>query len=527
MKYYEWELIGEQFFIKRRNEPVEMDKLISYVTREIKARNIKLDPMSIAKWAEGNISEITIGNKDKIDTSVKVDISYDGKMTKAFISTYPDLITGELPSSEMINQEISRQGITHGIIDVALIKIKNIKEPFINELFAETKDAVNGNDAEIVYKFHNPGPAKPKLLKDGSTDYYNTNVIENVKKGQVIIEKTPPTVGIAGITIKGKAIHAMNGKNKKLPPGKNIEHSSDGLKAVAIIDGMLSTSRNRVSILPVFEVAGDVDFSTGNIEFLGNVVVKGNLKNGFSIKSGGDVHIHGIVEGGSIEAEGNIYITTGIRGLKRSRIIAKGSISTKFIENAYVRSSLDVFADEAIMHSDIIAGNSIVLSKNKGLIVGGTIRAALFIKCKNIGSSLATKTEFEIGVDPALKDEFMIISKEYNEVKDNIKKSRQGIKILEELKERQGELPPLREKMLMDLLVNLKNSVDKEQDLRQEVIDFSEKLNQLKGAFIEVEEVLNPGTEVTIGEYSKKFVNENYKVKIYLTSGDIVVSPLI
>ncbi len=44
----------------------------------------------------------------------------------------------------------------------------------------------------------------------------------------------------------------MNGKNKKLPIGKNIEHSSDGLKAIASIDGMLSTARNRVSILPVF-----------------------------------------------------------------------------------------------------------------------------------------------------------------------------------------------------------------------------------------------------------------------------------
>lgn len=527
MSYYEWTNDGETFSVKKGTEAAEIDKLISYFTREIKLRNIKLDSMAIAKWAEGSISEISIGAMDKVDSSPKVEVTYNSKMTQAFLTTYPDLVTGELPGVEMINQEISKQGITHGIIDVALIRIKNVKERFFNELFSETRDAVNGKDAEIIYKIQNKGPAKPKLLEDGRADYYNTNVIENVVKGQVIIEKTPPTNGVPGITVKGKAIHAMNGKNKKLPIGKNIEHSSDGLRAIASIDGMLSTARNRVSILPVFEVNGDVDFSTGNIEFLGNVIIKGSVKNGFQIKSGGDVHVYGIVEGGFIEADGNITIQTGIRGLKKSRIIAKGSVSTKFIENAYVSANLDVIAEEAIMHCDIVAGNSVVLNKNKGLIVGGTIRAAQFIRCKNIGNNLATRTEIEIGVDPALKDEFVEISKEYNQVKENIKKSKQGVKILEEIKEKQGGLPPVKEKMLMDLLINLKNSTEKEEELRQEVMDFSEKLNQLKDAFIEIEEVLNPGIEVKIGEYSKRFTNQNYKIKVYLSHGDIVVTPLV
>jgi hypothetical protein len=528
MKYYEWGTDEENFIVKKNPETAaDIDQLISHFTREIKIRNIKLDSMAIAKWAEGGIAEITVGSKDKIDTSAKVEITYNGKMTKAFLTMYPDLLTGSLPSADMVSQEISKQGITNGIIEVVLIKIKNSKSCFSDELFAETRDAVNGNDAEIIYLFKNEGSAKPKLLEDGRADFYNTNVIDNVKKGQVIIEKKPPTKGVPGLTVKGKAIHAMDGKNKKLPIGKNIEHSSDGLKAIATIDGMLSTARNRVSVLPIFEVNGDVDFSTGNIEFVGNVIIKGSVKNGFMIKSGGDVHVYGIVEGGSIEAEGNIFVMTGIRGMKKSKINAKGSISTKFIENASIRANLDVTADEAIMHSEVVAGNSVVLTKNKGLIVGGIVRAAQFIKCKNIGNNLATKTEFEIGVDPSLKDEFMEVSKEYNEIKDNIKKSRQGVRILEEMKERLGELPPPKEKMLMDLAQSLKNSMIKEEELRQEVVEFSEKLNQLKEAYIEVEETINPGTEVRIGEYSKRFTSQNYKVKVYLSHGDIVVTPLI
>lgn len=526
-RLYEWIYDGEEISVKKNPGITDKNELIASFSREVRLRKIKLDSMAIAKWADGEIGELPLGPSEKIDTTPMVEITYNPKMTQAFITTYPDIITGELPSVELINSTVNMQGITHGVLEVALIKIRNVKERFTDELFAETKDAVNGKDAEIVYHVQAQSVVKPKILEDGSTDYYNTSVIENVKKGQVLIEKIPPTAGESGITVKGKALHAMNGKNKKLPPGKNIEHTSDGLKAFSTIDGMLSMARNRISILPVFEVNGDVDFSTGNIEFLGNVIVKGNLKNGFSIKSGGDVHIYGIVEGGSIEAEGAVFIQTGIRGLKKTRINAAGSITTKFVENAFIRSKTDILVDEAIMHCETVAGNSVILNRNKGLLVGGITRAAQFVRCKNIGNALATNTEIELGIDPDLKDEYTKVTEEHSQVRDIILKSRQGIRILKEAKEKIGELPPPKEKMLTDLLINLKNAMQKEEELKLEVAEFTQKISELRDAFLEVEETLNAGVEVRIGEYAKRFVNPNYKVKVFLSHGDIVASPLV
>jgi argininosuccinate synthase len=124
-----------------------------------------------------------------------------------------------------------------GGLDTSII-IPWLKENYDLEVICMAADLGQGEElaplnekaiksgAEIIYHFANVGPAKPKLLEDGRADFYNTNVIENVKKGQVIIEKKPPTTGVPGLTVKGKAIHAMDGKNKKLPIGKNIEHSS-------------------------------------------------------------------------------------------------------------------------------------------------------------------------------------------------------------------------------------------------------------------------------------------------------------
>ena len=50
-------------------------------------------------------------------------------------------------------------------------------------------------------------------------------------------------------------------------------------------------------MFPVYVVPGDVDFSTGNIDFIGSVKVMGSVRNGFSVKAEGNVEIMGRLEG--------------------------------------------------------------------------------------------------------------------------------------------------------------------------------------------------------------------------------------
>ena len=81
MRYYEWVLQEDDFSIKKKEVSEESEKILKSIAREIKTRNIKIDQMSIARLAEGNISELTIGNKEKIDTSAKIEITFNSKMT--------------------------------------------------------------------------------------------------------------------------------------------------------------------------------------------------------------------------------------------------------------------------------------------------------------------------------------------------------------------------------------------------------------------------------------------------------------
>lgn len=96
-------------------------------------------------------------------------------------------------------------------------------------------------------------------------------------------------------------------KTAKLYGGKGTVMSGNSL--VAGRNGDLVVSNSTISVLPVYVINGDVCLSTGSIVFPGSIVVKGHVRKGFDVKSGGNVYIHGSVEeGASAEAEGKVVI---------------------------------------------------------------------------------------------------------------------------------------------------------------------------------------------------------------------------
>ena len=143
---------------------------------------------------------------------------------------------------------------------------------------------------------------------------------------------------------------------------------------MALVDGHVSFTGGKLNVYPVYEVRGNVDNSTGNINFVGKVVVKGNVLTGFEIKAEGDIEVEGVVEGAKLEAGGNILLKRGAQGSGRGVLICQGSLVSRFIENCTVEAGGDIIAD-AIMHCSISSKSSIELKGRKGLLVGGNTAA--------------------------------------------------------------------------------------------------------------------------------------------------------
>ena len=247
-----------------------------------------------------------------------------------------------------------------------------------------------------------------------------------------------------GKDVYGHVLIPKPGKKLRLKPGKNIIFQND--KVWATTDGQISISSNAVNVFPVFEVKGDLDLNTGNINFIGNVIVKGNVPSGYEIKAGGDVKITGLVEGALIEAQGSIYISGGIAGQKKAVVNAGVDIHTLYVNQATVTAENDIQIENFIMHSEVTAGNRI--DCKKGHIIGGTISVGQSVEAGEIGNQHFTRTEIIIGNDSNLIQQERNVIQEIKNMKDNLKKLTVLKERLEEKKHVSGKLTSTEEQMM-------------------------------------------------------------------------------
>ena len=155
-------------------------------------------------------------------------------------------------------------------------------------------------------------------------------------------------------------------------------------KIYATLDGQLSITIDSINVLPVFEVNGDLDLKTGNIDFIGNVLIRGNVPSGYTVKAGGDIHVMGLVEGAHLIAGGSVHISGGIAGGMRGSLEAGIDIYSNYLNQAICNAGRNVSIDRTILHSKVTSGGRVIVQN--GHIIGGEIRAARSVEAIDIGN---------------------------------------------------------------------------------------------------------------------------------------------
>lgn len=292
---------------------------------------------------------------------------------------------------------VEEQGVVFGINENVLEEI--ISEGKYGDFvhFADGMPPGEPRNGYYDFKF-NINPTKtPKLRDDGSVDYYNLNLVEVVQKDQVIAEYITKQDGSNGMTVTGAYIEGK--KASDLPPlrGKGFYVSEDKLQYFAEIDGKAELNMGALNVSSMHIVTGDVDLSTGHINFRGDLEITGSIRADMEVKATGNITVGGLVEAANIEAGKDLLIKGGILGGSKANIKAGGNVYALFIENATVESNASVQAD-SIINSNVSAYVDINVFGKSSSIVGGKLKANRYVKTKNIGSMACVTTEIEVGV---------------------------------------------------------------------------------------------------------------------------------
>lgn len=489
---------------------------------------LKLDyDLAALKAALESTEDVTVelgtGACPAVNETYTLNISRD-KMLVTLQFQAPSPTGKRVEISEVLN-DLKVKKIGHGI------QTQNIQEHFSSEgIYDREIVAVkgtaprHGSDAWIEYFFKTDMRIQPTVREDGTVDYFQLNMINHCKAGDVLAMVHPADPGNMGMDVYGNWIKPKDVKQETLKFGQNIQLSEDHMKITSMVDGHVMLVDDKVFVSNIYEVE-NVDLSTGNIEFTGSVQVNGNVKENMHIIAGGNVIVNGVVEGAYIEAAGNIVIARGMNGMTKGSLKAGGNIICKFLENtsAYAEGYVNT---ESILYSNVSAGTEIIVTGKKGFITGGHVQAGKLISVKNLGANMGAVTVVEVGVNPAMKMRFLKLQQEIAEIVKVIRNAQPVLVNFAEKRAKGARITPDQMKYVaeMDKLIK-----EKSLELNQknaEMKELQESYESNKDAKIDVQGIVCAGTTIIVGDLSVVLKSEFHYCRFVEDGGEIRALPL-
>lgn len=387
----------------------------------------------------------------------------------AFVKVIRGVEFDRLTREEVVSVA-AQSGVVFNVVDEGiklLIHMVSQDEPFSGFFeVAQGTPPQRGEDGTI--EFHVlPTTMNPRYDQDddGGIDYKQPNLIENCFVGQRVASILPPGPGRRGRDVFGDPINPQPGRPLEIAPGVGIQVSANGREFTSEIEGRLVYENNELSISPTLEINRDIDYAVGNIDFVGKVVIKGNLLDGFYVNAKRGVELLGDVGAGRIISEGDVSITGGIKG-RNAALIACRNLKTRYIDDASVEAMGDVLVTKEIMNSSVKALGRVTVTS--GAIIGGVVCGFRGVEADTLGSDMGVTTRVIAGLnwtEENLKDDIRMQMAEYMERAQSAKM------ILDQLfndKELSARLGTEQKIMLSDIAEELREIRELMQDLLEE-----------------------------------------------------------
>ncbi|MCR5701756.1 MAG: FapA family protein [Lachnospiraceae bacterium] len=504
---------------------INVQELLNYLD-SVGLKNI--DPKVVDKAVKDNVnkpSEIWIDHAGMGEVGERADVRITDDRMTAIIRFYPPSTKGSYMTDKEILTELSMKKITYGISDKIIAAYLKGRQFCRDIPIAKGKPVVQGKDAKVTYHFNTSPTSAPKLNEDGSVDFHELSLFVSVKKDELLAELTPEVEGEEGMDVMGNRILPIAVKKRVLKFGKNIRLTEDKCKIYSEVDGDVKLEGDTVFVSNTYQVPADVNPSTGDINYNGNVYVAGNVNSGFRVEASGDIEVAGVVEGATLIAGGNIVLKRGIQGMGKGELIAGNDIVTKFIESSNVKAGNTVNTGSSL-HSNIEAGENVIVSGRKGFLIGGTVSAGKKIEASVFGNKMNTATELKVGVKPEIMERYKDLTQSIKEKQSDMVEHKQTLDVLKKKMAEGAKLLPNQlamAKQAGDALKVLTKELDEESE---EYMKLKMEIEENKDGKIYVNTTIYPGVTLFISNRVYPVKDVRSRCQFRLSGAEVVSMPL-
>lgn len=293
-------------------------------------------------------------------------------------------------------------------------------------LLAEGRDPAEGTGAVFELAGELIQAGQPAENSDEQADFHRSQIL--TVTAETLIGKLEPAVpAVPGLDVHGKPVHAPP-PLRSMQLGSNVRLAEDGVSVVATTAGKIHLTRYQVGVVPVVEIEGDVDFSTGNIDSASDVLINGTVRDSFAVKSAGSITLRGAIEAADVQAGTDLQVNGGIASRDQGKVVAGGELFTKFLNEARVEVAGDVTIVREALNSHVRTDGRLLIEHGK--LIGGHAYAREGAVITQVGNEANVKTAIALGVDPLALIEAAAADEAIKKKLEAIAKIRQNVQPL-------------------------------------------------------------------------------------------------
>ncbi len=502
----------------------------------------------INRYSDPNAEAFEYEIGERRDATCQITVSDD--KYRARLTVTPNYGGKEITLAS-IQKALKEKEVTYGIVDTEKLQEIIDKGYCTDFLVAEGVRAVDGIDSQFKSMMPATHERKPKIDANGVANYRELGEIPVVRKDSVVMQRIPAVQGKEGRTVFGEVVQPKIGET--IPFSKDMTgvyvNPNDDDQLLSSVTGQPVPVPNGMTVSPILTL-DKVDFSTGNVNFDGAVVVKGDVVEGMSIEALEDVIINGNVIGANIKSMGGLTIKGGVMGSSQlfsnaditikngvqgaeqpsdenhvndtQKIVARGSVIVEFVENYHVEAGYDIVISKYALNTELMAGNKIFAgaknSSNKSSIIGGSCCALMQVKAAVVGARSGIKTQLQVGLNPYMQKRLLDMKEDLSTKQDELVYIGTLLAFYDDHPEKTTD------RMIAKLHRTLSKLNIDIKELKTEIDELTESFAIVDNARIVVDRGVFVGTEVQIGNVRWKAEENRGKSLFILLLGTREIS---
>lgn len=307
----------------------------------------------------------------------------------------PELLTPQLLDACVAERGLSSRHLDPDALEALRIRYLNDPTAEHHGVIATGVPPVQGEDGRIAFEERFTQRREEAREDDqGRRDHYSRSAFIVVGEGELLGTFHPPTAGTDGEDVFGRPIRAEPGKKLAIDTDSTIAIDEAG-PVRTTMSGRLVKTPVSLRVTPSLEIDESVDFSTGNVDFPGDVTVHRGIKDCFTVRVGGSLAVSQLVEAAHLHVLRDAQLQRGMAGRDKGTICVGRDLHARYLDAVHGTVGRDARIDRELNNCTLRIGRR--LDAPRAVCVGGALEVGGGATLAQLGSSANVPTRVVIG----------------------------------------------------------------------------------------------------------------------------------